>query len=97
MSSAAWKQIERTVALLVGGERTWNSPEHIDVEVEGYAIEVKNVTAPSISQVEGWLRHNRPKAESKGLKSALVVKRRAGKGTPTPYLAIFELTEPTVN
>jgi hypothetical protein len=97
VASATWKAIERTVALLVGGERTWNSPEHIDVEVDGWAIECKNVTAPSIAQVEGWLRHNRPKAESKGLKSALVVKRRAGKGTPTPYLAIFELTEPTVN
>lgn len=97
MASAAWKGIERTVARLVGGERTWSSPEHIDVVVEGWALEVKNVTAPTVAQLEGFLRHNRPKAESRGLKSALVIKRRAGRGIPTPYLAIFELTEPTID
>lgn len=89
--SAAWKAIERAVAALVGGERTWDSKDDIDVIVDGWAIEVKNRKAISIAECEAWLAHNAPKAAARGLKNALVVKRRGGRGVGTPFLAIFPL------
>jgi len=89
--SAAWKAVERTVAALVGGDRAWDSRDDIDVLTDEYAIEVKNVKAPTIAMCERWLEHNAPKAAGRGLKNALIVKRRAGRGSPTPYLAIFPL------
>lgn len=88
----AWKAIERAVAGLVGGKRTWNSDEDVDVVVDGFAIEVKNLKAPTIAECELILLHNRKKANAMGLDSALVVKRKAGRGRPSPFLAIFELT-----
>lgn len=93
MASDAWKHIERAVARLTGGERTWDSKDDIDVITDGWAIEVKNRKAITIAQVEAWLRHNAPKAQERGLGNALVVKRRAGRGVVTPFLAIFPLTD----
>lgn len=89
--SGAWKAVERTVALLTGGVRAWDSRDSIDVLTDEYAIEVKNVKAPTIAMCERWLEHNAPKAAGRGLKNALVVKRRAGRGTSTPYLAVFPI------
>lgn len=94
MTSQAWKAIERTVASLAGGTRSWNSEDDIDVLTDTYAIEVKHRQAITIAQVEAWLRHNKPKAAARGLKNAVVVKRKAGRGTPTPYIACFELEPP---
>lgn len=88
----AWKAIERAVAALVGGKRTWNSDEDIDVQVDGWAIECKNVKGPTVAQCELWLQHNQAKADSLGLHNGLVVKRRAGRGRPSPYLFIAALT-----
>lgn len=87
----AWKSIERAVAALVGGTRTWNSDLDIDVITDGWAVEVKNLTSPTVADLERILAHNAPKAASAGLKSALVVKRKGGRGRPTPYLAVFDL------
>lgn len=89
--ASGWKAIERAVAALTSGTRTWDSRDAIDVITDEYAIEVKNVKGPTIAQCEAWLRHNEPKAAGRGLKNALIVKRRAGRGTPTPYLAVFPL------
>lgn len=91
MASSTWKAVERTVAALVGGDRAWDSRDDIDVLTEDYAIEVKHRKAPTIAQVEGWLRHNEPKAQGRGLKNALVVKRKAGRGVQTPHLLILPL------
>lgn len=96
MASKAWASIERAVAKMVGGERTWNSPDYIDViESEtGYCIEVKNHKGITVAQIEQWIAHNEKKAEGRQMKAALVVKRRAGRGAKTPFLVIFRLTEP---
>lgn len=94
MAPSTWKEIERTVAALTGGVRTWNSDDDIDVLTEDYAIEVKNRKAPTVSQIEAWLRHNEKKAAGRGLKNALVIKRKAGRGFPTPYLLVIPITEP---
>jgi len=97
MASRSWTAIERAVARLTGGERTWGDPSRIDVITVGddtWAIEVKNLKAPSIAQMEAYLTYNKVKADKRGMKSALVVKRKAGKGRPTPFLAIFEISGP---
>ena len=96
MASKAWADIERAVAKLVGGERSWDSRDHIDVleHETGYALEVKNTTGPTVAQLERWLLHNQKKAAGRGMKSALIVKRRAGRGRPSPYLAVFQITSP---
>ena len=91
--SGTWKSIERAVAALVGGKRTWNSDLDVDVVVEGWAVEVKHLKAPTIAEVERILIHNAPKAAAMGLGNALVIKRKAGRGRPTPFLAVFQLTE----
>lgn len=93
---ASWKAIEREVARLVGGERTWFSLEDIDVETETAAIEVKNLTAPSLAQLEKYLAHNQPKADKVGKTNVLVVKRKAGRGSKTPFVALF-LLEPSTD
>jgi hypothetical protein len=86
-----WKAIERAVAALVDGERTWNSDEDIDVQTEGWALEVKHLKAPSVADLERILIHNAPKAAAVGKGNALVVKRAAGRGRPSFFLAVFPL------
>ena len=86
-----WKSIERAVAALVGGERTWNSDEDVDVQTESWCLEVKHLKAPSIADCERILIHNAPKAAKLGKGNALVVKRAAGRGRPSMFLAIFPL------
>lgn len=90
MGNAAWKAIERAVANLVGGERTWNDEDHADVRTSDgvWAIEVKHrklITGPLL---EEWLEQAERNAG--GAKAALVVKRKNNR-RPTPYLAIFRL------
>lgn len=87
-----WKAIERAVAELVGGERTWNSDEDVDVMTAEWALEVKNLKAPTIADCERILAHNAPKAQAVGKRNALVIKRKAGRGVFTPFLAVFPLT-----
>lgn len=91
--SDSWKAIERAVAELTGGKRTWNSEEDIDVETSDYALEVKNLKAPTIADVERILAHNAPKAAAVGKRNGLVVKRKAGRGRPSPFLFIAVLDE----
>lgn len=89
----AWKAIERAVAELVDGERTWNSEEDIDVQTADYAIECKHLKAPTVADLERILAHNAPKAASVGKRNALVVKRAAGRGRKSPFLAVFVLSK----
>ena len=89
MSTDTWKSIERLVAELVGGRRSWET--EIDVMVGGWGLEVKHLTAPTIADIERFLIHNAKKTEATGLRNGLVVKRRAGRGRATPLLLIVPL------
>jgi len=89
MSTDTWKSIERLVAELVGGRRSWESD--IDVRVGDWGLEVKHLTAPTIADIERFLIHNAKKTEPLGLRNGLVVKRRAGRGRETPLLLIVPL------
>jgi len=88
---SGWKAIERAVAALVGGKRTWDDREHADVRTDDgvWAIEVKHrklITGPLL---EEWIEQAERNAG--GAMAALVVKRKNNR-KPTPYLAIFRLT-----
>ena len=90
--ASGWKAIERAVAALVGGTRTWDDREHADVRTDDgvWAIEVKHrklITGPLL---EEWIAQAERNAG--GAMAALVVKRKAPGRRPTPYLAIFRLT-----
>lgn len=81
------------MAELVGGTRTWNSDHDIDVETADWAVEVKHLKAPTVADLERILAHNAPKAAAVGKGNALVVKRAAGRGRPSPFLAVFVLSK----
>lgn len=118
MVSEQWKAIERFVAKLLGGTRTFDTD--IDVmlivdpgifsvdeltemsgpeiqrhskagRLEAWAVEVKNRQDLSIPMIERFLEHNRAKAARFRMRNAMVVKRKAGSGIPTPYLLIIPL------
>lgn len=62
--------------------------------IEIASIECKNLTAPSVAQLERFLEKNRVKADRDGARfSALVVKRKAGPGKKTPALLVVPLEE----
>jgi hypothetical protein len=96
LSSRAWTAFERLVAQLTGGQRTWGDEDRIDVVTVGddeWAVECKWLKAPTIADVERYLEYNQTKADKRGMKNALVIKRKAGRGKGTPVLAIVKLTE----
>src|SRR3990167_941 len=95
MSTDTWKSIERLVAELIGGRRTWGTD--IDVMVSGWGLEVKHLTAPTIADIERFLIHNAKKTGPLGLRNGLVVKRRAGRGGATPLLLIVPLIDQTLD
>lgn len=92
MTSSAWKSIERAVAVLLDGERTWDSRDDVDVVNDQAVIEVKHrrgITAPMLIR---WLQHNEPKAQARGLMNILVIKPKLGPGRYSPFLAVIPLT-----
>jgi uncharacterized protein YlaN (UPF0358 family) len=61
------------------------------------SVEIKNLTAPSVAQLERYLAHNQTKIDRDipGAINALVVKRKAGRGQSTPYLLVMPLEVPS--
>lgn len=59
-----------------------------------WAVEVKNLRSVTIADCERILQHNQAKADQRDppLKSALVVKRKAGTGRKTPMLLVIDLS-----
>lgn len=124
MASDAWKTVERMVAAIFGGVRSWETDHDVLVVTDAMtdlpermilhpqtlldlsraeflelaSIEVKNLKAPTVAQLEAFLAKNREKADRDGVRhSALVVKRKAGPGRRTPYLFVMELEIPDGN
>lgn len=120
----AWKYVERQVARLTGGVRSWDTDIDVIVPTEwphgkppladefsggellgaaragamlGWGIEVKHLTSPTVAEIERFLEHNAKKLERLGVSgrliNALVIKRKAGIGTSTPYLLVVPISE----
>ncbi len=89
MADKHWKQFERDVARLLGGERyPANSGGRIDVASDTYVAQVKHRKTMSLPELERWAVEMEQIGAEKGKVGLVVVKRRAGRGNPTPGLIV---------
>ena len=93
--SAGWKQEEREVGKLLGGSRYHaNTGGDVDVESDEFVVQVKHRRTMSLAEVEREaVTISEVGRKSNNKLGVLVVKRKAGRGTPTPRLII--MTEET--
>ncbi len=90
MADKAWKQEERKVARLLGGQRhPANSGGRVDVESERVVAQVKNVARLSLAQLEALAVEIEQIGAEKGKVGLVVVKLRAGRGHSTKALVIL--------
>ncbi len=90
MSDKHWKQFERDVARILGGERyPANSGGRIDVASDTYVAQVKHRKTMSVPELERWAVEMERLGAEKGKVGLVVVKRRAGRGHPTKALVIL--------
>ena len=90
MPDRPWKQEERSVARLLGGTRyPANSGGRVDVEGPGVVAQVKHVQRLSLAQLEALAVEMERVGTERGKTGLLVVKRRAGRGQPTPRLVVM--------
>jgi len=94
MSDKAWKAAERAAAKLIDGTRhKANSGGRVDVEGPHYIGSVKHVRVLSLAQLEALAVEMDHLGRERGKAGVVLVKRRAGQGTPTPFLVV--MTEAT--
>ncbi len=87
MADKAWKHEERRVARMLGGKRhPANSGGRVDVTSDNYLVQVKNVARLSLAQLEALAVEMEQLGQRGGKVGLVTVKRRAGRGTPTPLL-----------
>lgn len=85
-----WKQEEREVARLFGGERyAANQGGLVDVETASYVIQVKHRRSLSLAILEVLAVEMERIGAQKSKIGVVVVKRRAGKGHATPRLIVL--------
>ncbi len=90
MVDKAWKHEERRVAHLLGGRRyAANTGGRVDVESPTLVVQVKHVQRMSLAQLEALAVEMAALGEEQGKIGVVVVKRRAGRGTPTPRLVVM--------
>ncbi len=90
MSDKPWKATERDVARLLGGRRyPANSGGRIDVESDTYVAQVKLVKTCSLASLEALAVEMAALGEERNKTGIVIVKRRAGRGTPTPPLVVM--------
>jgi hypothetical protein len=90
MTDRPWKQHERRAAALIGGRRyTANQGGFIDAESSWAVAQCKEIKILSLASLEALALE----IEQQGLRRQkigfLVIKRRAGRGVPTPTLVIM--------
>ena len=90
MADKHWKQFERDVARLLGGERyPANSGGRVDVESDDVVAQVKHRKTMSVPELERWATEIEQIGAEKGKNGILVIKLRAGRGRPTKALVIL--------
>jgi hypothetical protein len=89
----AWKHEERAVARLLGGTRyPANSGGRVDVESPRVLAQVKHRRVCSLAELERLALELEALGRARGKLGVVIVKRRAGRGTPTPRLVIMTAT-----
>ena len=83
-----WKQLEREAAQLINGRRhPASSGGPVDAESDTLVCQVKHRRTMSLQQIEAEALAIEKEAQRRGkVGGILVLKRRAGRGTPTPLL-----------
>ena len=90
MTDRAWKKEERNVARLLGGRRhPANQGGAVDVESSWLCVQVKHRRVCSLAELEGLALEAERQGQQRAKVGAVVVKRRAGKGTRTPRLVVM--------
>lgn len=94
MADKCWKAEERVAARLIGGGRyPANSGGRIDAESPQIVAQVKHVKRLSLAELEALAVEMATLGAKRGKVGVVLVKRRAGRGTPTPRLvAMCEAT-----
>ena len=87
MADKAWKHEEREVAHFLGGRRyAANTGGRVDVESDQYVAQCKNTKRLSLHELESLALEMEQIGSEKEKVGVVVVKRRAGRGAPTPLL-----------
>lgn len=90
MSDRPWKAEERRVAHLLGGHRyPANSGGRVDVAGPGIVAQVKHVRRLSLARLEALAVELEALGTQRGKVGIVIVKRRAGRGQPTPRLVVM--------
>lgn len=90
MTDKPWKQAERDAAALFNGTRyPANTGGPVDFETDRYVGQVKHVKSFSLAQLEGLAVELAELGSQKGKIGLVVIKRRSGKGHPTPQLIVL--------
>jgi len=90
----AWKAAERVAAALFGAKRfPANMGGRMDFQGGGFLGQVKNVARLSLASLEGLAIEMEAIAAVGNNVGVVTVKRRAGQGTPTPYLVVMTAHE----
>lgn len=90
MSDKPWKAEERRAAALCGGTRfPANGGGPVDFESPGYVGQVKHVKRLSLATLEELAVEVERIGAAKAKVGVVVVKRRAGRGQPTPRLIVM--------
>jgi len=89
---SAWKELERQVGRIINGKRFWGSSGGpIDVESDHLVCQVKHRKTMSLREIEAEAVQIERVGQEKGKAGILCIKRRSGRGCPTPLL--FVMTE----
>ena len=90
MPDRAWKAQERRVARLCGGHRyPANSGDRVDVEGPQVVAQVKHVRVLSLAALETLAAEMDGIGLERRKLGVVCVKRRAGRGCPTPGLVVM--------
>jgi len=86
----AWKAEERNVGRMLGGARyPANQGGLVDVESPTIVAQVKHRKVASLAELERLALEMEAVGDARQKAGVVVVKRRAGKGTPTPRLVVL--------
>lgn len=89
MGNTSWKQMERDVGLLVGGQRyPANTGDRVDVESPQYVVQCKERRSLSLEQLTQLVEEIELIGGQKGKIGIVAVKVRRGKGKKSPILFI---------
>lgn len=93
MTDRPWKQEERRVARLLGGQRyPANTGGPVDVESPTILAQVKHVQRLSLTRLETLAIEMEVLTIPRSKVGVVVVKRRAGRGQATPRLVVLTET-----